>query len=84
MNEHTQEKYAALAEKDRQSITDMIDVAVAALSTENGALVLLVDVEGQGVAQMLAAGNQLLVEPLLRSADAVCDRVFSNHAGVLQ
>jgi hypothetical protein len=43
---------------------------------------MLVDVNGRGVAQMLAAGNQLVIEPLLRSADAVCDKVFSNRSGV--
>jgi hypothetical protein len=84
MTTYSKEKYAALSEEDKTLIDDMLEVAIAALSTGQGAAIMLVDVNGLGVAQMLAVGNQLLIEPLLRSADAVCAKVFSNHTGVLQ
>lgn len=84
MTTYPKEKYAALDEEDKNVIDDMLEVAIEALSTGRGAAIMLVDVEGLGVAQMLAAGNQLLIEPLLRSADSVCDKVFSNHTGVVQ
>jgi hypothetical protein len=84
MTAYPKEKYDALNEEDKNVIYDMLEIAIEALTTGQGAAIMLVDVEGKGAAQMLAAGNQLLIEPLLRSADAVCDKVFSNRTGVLQ
>jgi hypothetical protein len=82
MTTYSKEKYDALSEEDKNVIDDMLGVAIEALATGQGAAIMLVDVNGLGIAQMLAAGNQLLIEPLLRSAETVCDKVFSNRSGV--
>lgn len=84
MTNYPKEKYAALSEEDKDMIDDMLEIAIETLATGQGAAIMLVDVNGLGVAQMLAVGNQLLIEPLLRSAESVCAKVFSNHTGVLQ
>ena len=84
MTTYSKEKYDALDEEDKNVIDDMLEIAIEALSTGQGAAIMLVDVNGAGVAQLLAAGNQMLIEPLLRSAESVCEKVFSNHTGVVQ
>jgi hypothetical protein len=61
MTAYSKEKYAALDEEDKNVIDDMLEIAIEAMSTGQGAAILLVDVHGLGVAQMFAAGNQLLI-----------------------
>jgi hypothetical protein len=84
MTDYSKEQYALLDDDDKDAIDTMLSAAIDALSTGKGTVLLMADTNGDGNAVMLAAGNQLLIEPMLRSAGLVGEQVFSNTSGVLQ
>lgn len=78
------ERYALLDEEDRMAIETIMGHAVDTLSSDSGTLIFMFDVNGDGTAEMLAAGNPLLIQPLLHSAGVVGTRIFAQPEGMVQ
>jgi hypothetical protein len=76
--------FKQLDDDDQRVVADMMHRIVVTLEKGEGTVVLLMDVLGNGTAEVVAAGNPLLVEPLLRTAALVSERLFSQQDGYTQ
>lgn len=75
---------ANLEPKDRQVLEVMVEGIVTALFSGTGTAVLMVDAKGEGSAAIIAAGNPLLIQPLLATAAVVSDKLFATPPGMVQ
>ena len=71
----------ALDEDARGTLRQMTLVILDTLSSKTGTVVLMADVLGNGVAQIIAAGNPALVPPLLYTGGEAADAMFKRPAG---
>ena len=72
---------AAMDDEDRDTAVRMIGIMVNALVSPNGAVILLADIEGDGTAAMVAAGNESLVPVLLAAAGSVGGELYGRPDG---
>lgn len=68
-------RYSTLDDDSREVFDVMFDNALDALSTRDGAVVMVVDIEGDGIAALYTCGNQFLAAPMLRMGADVATRV---------
>lgn len=78
------EKYEALSEANKAIVDEMVDAAVGAVGSEAGTIVLLTDPLGDGRANFLYGGNELLVEPLLHAGVSISQQLFDCGQGPMQ
>ena len=69
-------KLELLDEDARGTLRQMSVVIIDTLLHKTGTVVLMSDVMGNGVAQIIAAGNPALVPPLLYTASEAADAMF--------
>lgn len=80
------ERFEALDEEDQKMVMEITERTVTALEggDDGGAVIIICDAHGDGTAEMLAAGNQQLIAPLLHSAGEVARKLFATPAGYTQ
>lgn len=69
---------------DAMVIADVISCVCEVLRSESGAMVVMVDMEGNGRADMLAVGNQFVIGPLLSSAPYIGRNFYATAPEVVQ
>lgn len=74
----------ALSPDDQKSLGEMTGIIVETLGRGVGAVVLMADVDAEGRATMIAAGNAQLVPHLLRAANSVADQLFTPDGATVQ
>lgn len=72
---------ALLDEDARGTLQQLTEIIVGTLTQRHGTVVLMADVKGDGVAQIIACGNPALVPALLYTASAAADAMFKPTAG---
>jgi hypothetical protein len=77
-------RFLLLDEEDQKITTDIMGHVLDTLEGETGTLITMVDVKGNGLAEMLACGNPLLIQPLLEGAGEVARRIFAQPEGLTQ
>ena len=78
------ERVNSLAEEDQEIFYQMTEDIMQTLESDGGAAVLMLDKHGTGNAVMVTAGNTILVEPLMRTAGAVANTLFTQPEGFVQ
>lgn len=69
-------KLALLDEDASGTLQQMSLIIIDTLINKKGTIILMADVMGNGVAQIVAAGNPSLVPPLLYTASEAADAMF--------
>lgn len=64
----------------QETLRQMSLVIIATLIGKTGTAILMADIKGDGVAQIIAAGNPALVPPLLYTASEAADAMFKRPA----
>lgn len=70
--------------KDAMLIADVISCVCEVLEAENGAMVIMVDMAGDGHMDMLAIGNQFVIPDLLKAAPILSQKIYADTPEVLQ
>lgn len=73
-----------VSEKDAPVMVDIITVACEVLASKHGAMVVMVDMEGNGRMDMLAVGNQFVIPDLLRAAPLIGGKIYADEPEVVQ
>ena len=70
--------------KDAVLIADVITCVCEILESENGAMVLMRDMEGNGHMDMFAIGNQFVIPDLLKAAPLLSQKIYADTPEVMQ
>lgn len=84
MDEDFKARLNALDEEQQEVVQSIAAAAVRVLTSENGAMLVVYDLEGTGEAMMLAAGNQFVIGPMLKAARYVGDKIFTDAPEAVQ
>lgn len=79
-----QARYDELDETDQHICSTILEQTLMALESGAGCAVLVADTQGDGSATLIAGGNELLVEPLLRAAGSVSEHIAAGEKRSLQ
>lgn len=69
-------KLAELDDEAKGTLHQLSLIIIDTLIHKKGTVLLMADVMGDGIAQIIAAGNPALVPPLLYTASAAADAMF--------
>jgi hypothetical protein len=64
----------------QETLRQMTIVIISTLIHKTGTAILMADIKGDGIAQIIAAGNPALVPPLLYTASEAADAMFKRPA----
>ena len=74
----------SLDTEQQHTVLMIARAAVRAISSENGAMLVIYDTEGEGNAMLLSCGNQFIVGPMLATAQEIGKRFYADTPEVVQ
>jgi hypothetical protein len=78
------EQLGLLDDDAKGTLHQMSLIIIATLLSKTGTVILMSDIKGDGVANIIAAGNPALVPPLMYTASEAADAMFKRPEGSTQ